>query len=169
MKKGLIISILLILFSTFAFAQNTDKETFNRDTKKYLYDIFEKTLESIRVDVVKSVYDNMAIWDSTTILSGTSITDVIDLSANYRLISIEITSAWDAADITFQVSSDGVNFKDYYTTKELTYPGGTGNRIIGIIPSDFAGIRYLKIRSGTSATPVNQSNDEVLKYAKRLY
>lgn len=172
--KKLIFIFMMAILTSLTLAQNTDKNTFNQNTDNILNRVFEKTLEVLRTTITNdslfTYYNNSVTWTSVTISAATSITGIIDLGVNTKLIALEITSTWDAADITFQASSDGVNFRDYYDSGgEIVYSAGTGNRIMAITPKDFAGIRYIKFRSGTTGTPVNQTANEILKYAIRIY
>lgn len=97
-----------------------------------------------------------------TIASGASLSGAIALG-NAGLLYLEMPAAWTAADLSFQVSSDGTNFFDYF------YPSGGGGGteveyVIGVSASraytltllDFAGVKFVKLRSGTTGTPVNQ-------------
>jgi hypothetical protein len=70
-------------------------------------------------------------------------------------------AAWTAAAITFQASPDGVTYYDlWFNDAEYTIASATvataAARSIVLDPAVFYGIRYLKLRSGTSAAPVNQ-------------
>lgn len=92
-----------------------------------------------------------------TIPEGGSVSDVVDLDG-VHLVGIQMPATWDAANITFQASADGVTFADLYNQSgsEVTVDAAAG-RFIALDPTLFAGIRFLKVRSGTAATPVNQA------------
>ncbi len=103
---------------------------------------------------------------SVKILAGTSVSDIIDLGAQ-RLSLIQTPAAWTSANFTFQVGI-GSNI-DSLTFANLFDAGGTEYVVTAaasetiIVPfADFVGIRYLKIRSGTNGTPVNQAADRIL-------
>lgn len=108
---------------------------------------------------------------TATILSGQSITDAIDLGAN-RLHRLITPTAWTAAAITFQSSDDGVSYRDLYTvavdgtaTEVSIASAGiptAAARSFVLDPVVFLGVRYLKVRSGTSAAAVNQGADRTL-------
>lgn len=113
---------------------------------------------------------------SVAVDSNTAISDSVDLGGiafdvNQKLIGIIIPSVWTTANLTFQsynsASQAWVNLYQYDGT-ELNYTAGTSYWIIAK-PTDFAGIRYLKIRSGTAATPVAQADDRVLILVIREY
>lgn len=105
----------------------------------------------------------LSVAVSATILSGQSLSSVIDLSEG-RLARIHIPAAWTAANLTFQASSDGASFADLYDAYGAEYSVVVGGaaRSIMVPLSDFIGIRYIKVRSGTSAAPVNQAADRTL-------
>lgn len=93
----------------------------------------------------------------STIANATSLAPAIDL-AGTTLAGIIIPSAWTAANLTFSVSTDNVTFNDLYdsvgTEVNVT---AAASRFIRLSPSDWLGVRYLKVRSGTAAVPVSQA------------
>lgn len=95
---------------------------------------------------------------TVTIPNGGSLSDPIDLGA-YHLARISTPAAWDAADLTFQASHDGVTFNNLHVAAsdtEYTVQAGASRDIL-IPVDDFLSISHLKIRSGTSGVAVNQS------------
>ncbi len=97
---------------------------------------------------------------TVTIASGTALTAAINL-ADRRPCRIEMPAAWTAAALTFQVSSDGVTFRDFYDQSGNEYSISAAaaliNRAILMTINGWIGVQYLKIRSGTSSAPVNQA------------
>lgn len=99
---------------------------------------------------------------TTTIANGASLSGIVDLGSN-DLVGIIMPSAWTAANLTFQFSIDGTNFYDAYSaTAELSSTAAAASRMISINAANYDMGRYIKIRSGTSATPVNQAADRIL-------
>jgi hypothetical protein len=101
------------------------------------------------------------------ILSGASLTSAIDLSTSDqrcgRLMAIHMPAAWTTASLTFQGSPDGITYQNIYNASGAEYSvAAAASRDIILPPGDFAGFRYLKIRSGTSGTPVTQAADRTL-------
>lgn len=93
------------------------------------------------------------------IANGQSISSAIDLG-RVAVSAIIMPAAWTAAVLTFQVSADNTTFVDLYDTTSttqtevsLTVQAARGYRLS---PSDWAGFRYIKFRSGTSAAAVAQ-------------
>lgn len=99
---------------------------------------------------------------TATIANGASLSNAVSLGTS-DLISIIMPAAWTAAALTYQFSVDGTNFYDAYSaTAELTATSTGASRIININAATYDAARYIKIRSGTSATPVNQAADRTL-------
>jgi hypothetical protein len=104
-----------------------------------------------------AVQGSQVVVQATSIAAGASITAAIDLGTA-RLARIAMPAAWDAADLTFRTSFDGVAFADLYDIygSEYTVKAAASRSII--VPlSDFVGVRYLEIRSGKSSLAVNQT------------
>jgi hypothetical protein len=96
---------------------------------------------------------------SVTIASGQSLSGQFYVGHG-RLVSIEIPSNWTTASITFQASYDGVNFDEVYDYEgnEVEMTVGAGELTpIGNTPY-FEGALWMKIRSGTVGSPVDQTD-----------
>ncbi|SRR6266516_5412520 len=100
---------------------------------------------------------------TVTIVSGTSLSPGVEIGEGV-LVAIDVPT-FTSAVITFQVSSDGgVTYRDAYdaAAAEITLGAATtGNRAIAA-PATLNGAWWLKVRSGTSAAPVNQGADRVI-------
>jgi len=97
---------------------------------------------------------------TASIPNGTAITPAIDLGSQ-RLHRIVIPAAWTAAAISFDVSYDGTNFAPLFNSAgEFSLASATvvaASRSVLVDLPTFYGIRYLKVRSGLVASPVNQA------------
>ena len=104
----------------------------------------------------------------TTIANGASVSDAIDLSGT-TLCGYIMPSAWTSASITFQASVDGTNFYDLYDQygTEVTHTVSP-SRFVALTPSDMASIRYIKFRSGTAASAVNQGAQRQITFVARV-
>lgn len=115
----------------------------------------------------------MTSYHSVTIADGESLSGEADLNEQ-MLVGIEIPASWTTADITFQVANeDSVDagsgtFYDLYDSlgNEVTVDAAS-SRGITLVPADFAGFRYIKVRSGTTGGAVNQSGDITLRLITR--
>lgn len=105
---------------------------------------------------------------SVKIASGASLSSVVDLT-NVLLTGILMPAEWTSAAITFSASLDGSTYGDVYNADGDEYTISSANavasRFITLDPRDFAGCRYLKVRSGTAAAGVNQGADRTLVLA----
>jgi hypothetical protein len=93
-----------------------------------------------------------------TIASGASLSGAVDLGM-YRMFAIIMPASWTTANLTFQVSADGTNYFDLYddTGTEVMFTAAASRVIQNSNPGRWLAFRYLKIRSGTSNSAVNQA------------
>lgn len=113
--------------------------------------IFDETNLTLAVNL-----ENASTTKSSTIANGAALSAEIDLES-YRQIAIYMPSTWTTANLTFQGSNvTGGTFQNIYDSagNELTITAAA-SRILTDIP-ELSPFRYIKIRSGTSGTPVNQ-------------
>lgn len=118
-------------------------------------------------------------YKNTTIASGSSLTSAVRIGGgvdqagnttpdSFHLFAIIFPSAWTAANATFQISADGTTFVDLYDADGTeTIAQADASRAVHLDPAIFSAVPYLKIRSGTSGTPVNQAADRVLTLVLR--
>ena len=104
------------------------------------------------------------IFSSKTavIASGQSLSGSVALG-NGGLLAIAMPAAWSAAGLTFQVSMDGSTWADLYDDggNEVTATVAA-SRAVAMGAAPFAGVPYVRIRSGTSGSPVNQAAERTL-------
>jgi hypothetical protein len=83
-----------------------------------------------------------------------------------KLVGLMIPAAWTAAAITFSASQDGTTYADLWETSTGTAVERTiasaniptaATRFLSLNLSDWVGVNWLKVRSGTSASAVNQA------------
>lgn len=103
-----------------------------------------------------------AVETKTAVIeNGGSLSGIVDLGGR-KLVAIVMPDTWTAASLTFQASPDGVNFFNVYdgpTERSLTVAASYYSELN---IADWVGIRWLKIRSGTAGTPVNQAAERTL-------
>jgi hypothetical protein len=95
---------------------------------------------------------------TATIPTGAlGLSAAIDL-AGKTLLGYIMPATWVAAGLTFQTSPDGVSYNDIYdnTGTEISHVVAA-SRFVRVNPADWVGVRFLKVRSGTGAAPVNQT------------
>ncbi|MEJ0062403.1 MAG: hypothetical protein WDO70_04180 [Alphaproteobacteria bacterium] len=117
-------------------------------------------------------------YATATISSGASITGALNLDAisgvaeagqavsqklGMRLGGIVMPAAWTAAGLTFQVSADGTSFFDLRdkNDNEVTMTVSAGKAYL-LDLADWVTVPWIKIRSGASASAVNQGADRTL-------
>ena len=92
-----------------------------------------------------------------TIPNGASVSDHVNLEGSV-LVGIAMPAVWDAAAITFMVSMDDAWYLDTYSSAGAEHTiTVAADQHIWLDPSAFAGYRWLIVRSGTAALPVDQT------------
>lgn len=106
---------------------------------------------------------------SATIANGAALSGAVCLGEK-ALVALQMSASWTAADVTFQVSDDGGTtwaelLDDTGTAISITLPTA-GNRLV-LASGLFASVSFLKVRSGTSGSPVNQGGARTLTLITR--
>lgn len=104
---------------------------------------------------------------TVTIANGQSLSGAVNLSG-FTLIGIDLPSAWTTANLTLQASIDNSTWDNVFdsTGTEVTI-SAAASRFVLLNPADFVAIRYLRLRSGTSGTPVNQGGARTITLVVR--
>lgn len=98
-----------------------------------------------------------------TIANGASLSDAVDLKNN-RLSYIQMPGTWTTANLTFQVSEDGETYNNLYNDAGTEYTvTAAASQVLRLTLHDWLAVRYLKIRSGTAGSPVNQAAARTLR------
>jgi hypothetical protein len=94
-----------------------------------------------------------------TIKAGESLSDTLDCSIG-RLVRITMPLEWTTADITFQISSEGVNFNDVHDQqgRPVAITGVAAGSAV-IMQHDMSAVTFMRIRSGYKEYPVVQAAD----------
>jgi hypothetical protein len=97
------------------------------------------------------------------ISNGQSLSAAVDLGVA-RLVGLSIPATFEPATVTFQASYDGATFNNVYDSSgvEKTIAVGASRRVI-LSPADFYGVRYIKLRGGTAASPTVVAADRTVK------
>jgi hypothetical protein len=96
---------------------------------------------------------------TVNIASGASLSGSI--SCPGTLAGIQMPAAWTTASLTFQVSLDGSTFTNVYDKNGNEYTvlstSSVASQYVIIPPADTVGWKYIKVRSGSSGSPVTQT------------
>lgn len=104
-----------------------------------------------------------------TITNGTALSAAVDL-AGQGIVRIFMPAAWTAAVLTAQVSNDNSTYYDLYNADGTEWSATVAAGHAAILDiSAFTAMRYVKLRSGTGAAPVNQAADRVLTVVTRTF
>jgi hypothetical protein len=99
------------------------------------------------------------LYSTATIAKSGSLSGAVDMG-NFRYFSIQMPAAWTAAGLTFQGSLDGTTYQNIYddSGSEVYIPtvSASTNVSCDSIALKLIPYRYIKIRSGTAASAVNQ-------------
>ena len=100
---------------------------------------------------------------TVTIAAGASLSGASANIPGHRLLAVQTASTWDAAKISFQVSTDGTNF--FVLTNEGTEyecAAVTGAKAVAIDPALFLAWDYIKVQSGISTAATNQADATIV-------
>ena len=101
-------------------------------------------------------YAELSSQDAS-IANGAALSSALVLPPAEYICGIVMPAAWTTANLTFQVSEDGSTYNDLYDQDgtEITITAAA-SRFIVLNTDNFWGFHYLKVRSGTTGTPINQ-------------
>jgi hypothetical protein len=110
-------------------------------------------------EIVQRIPNGTALGTAYVQVGGTVATGAAT-SASATLLAVQLPAAWTAAVLTLQASRDGAVWVDLYDRfgAEVTLQAAASRRVL-VEPSLVAGVEFLRVRSGTAATPVNQGAD----------
>ena len=99
---------------------------------------------------------------TATIANGASLSDALTLNGS-KVAVIEMPAAWTAAPLTFQASMDGSNYFNVYDDSgDEVYVIVDINRRVYITIDALSQQKYIKLRSGTAVTAVNQGAQRLI-------
>lgn len=117
---------------------------------------------------------NRVVPQTVTIANGESLSGEVGLRGSYsplgqyQVVGIQFPSSWTTADVTFAVSADGVTFVPLYWVDVEYSVAAAASTAVSVEPSALAGWPFVKIRSGTSGTPVNQAAERSIQVLTRV-
>lgn len=93
---------------------------------------------------------------TATIANNESLSDAINLTG-YSLVAIIMPATWTAANLTFQAGATAAALADVYDSSGELAVTAAASRFITVSREAFVSLRHLKVRSGTTGSPVNQA------------
>ena len=109
----------------------------------------------------------LVVLNGPRINAGESLSDGVDCSGG-KIVRITMPPEWTGAPLSFQISTDGAFYNDLYHLQltpgayiafEVVVPSSPGGIAI-VLPEEFGhAASFLKIRSGTRGSPVDQEED----------
>jgi hypothetical protein len=107
---------------------------------------------------------------SATIANGASVSGAIDL-LNTALVGFIAPAAWTAAAMQIEVSPDNSAWatvvNDQYGSATGTYSAITAGAAYAVDAVGLLPYRYVRLRSGSAASPVNQGADRAFTLITR--
>lgn len=102
-------------------------------------------------------------YETVTIANGASLSGALNIDQR-NLFAILMPAAWTSAAMTFQGSYDGTTYYDLYDENgvEINFTVAASRYVLISAPIKFLGLKKLKVRSGTSASAVNQGGDRAI-------
>lgn len=108
--------------------------------------------------------------EGCVISNGTSLSNAVPV-IGLKLFGIVMPSGWDAAGLTILASYDNgstyIPMKSVYDGTEITYVVNASGYFPLPNPQVFAAVTNIKVQSGTSASPVNQTADRAIQLVLR--
>lgn len=107
----------------------------------------------------------MTVVKTAVIANGASLSAEVDLEG-YKIVAVQMPAGWDAAALTFQASAtSGGTFGNVYDDSGTEVSATVAaSRVVGMdyIAGALAALRFIKLRSGTSGSAVNQTAERTL-------
>lgn len=112
----------------------------------------------------------MRTYGSIKIMNGQSVSQSLDVSGQC-LTGVIMPSAWTTAALTVEVSADGATWVGVVYNSDLIQCNSVAVPAVSTAYSfDLAGMlpyRFIRLRSGTTASAVNQDADRTLTVCLR--
>ena len=105
-----------------------------------------------------------------TIPANTTLSTASPDIKNEQLVGVILPAGWDAAALTFQASINGATWGNVFTASgELSFPTAdvAAGNVLAFDTHVTPAIRFVQVRSGVTATPVNQTADRVITLLTR--
>jgi hypothetical protein len=103
----------------------------------------------------------LELVNGPVILAGESLSDYIDVRLG-RIVAITMPATWEpnTQPLTFQISTDGINFNDLYRMDGIEVGVSVTKGAAILIDDDrLTSVAFIKFRSGSAAAPIAQTGD----------
>ena len=107
-------------------------------------------------------YQNAVRYTTATIANGEALSDAIAVGRGAVVLGVVMPASWTTANLTFQATVDGTNFFNLYDNATEYTVTAAASRVIMINSDITDSLQQIKVRSGTSGTPVNQGAERLL-------
>lgn len=105
---------------------------------------------------------------TVTIPDGATGIMVNGLRLNGKVpVAIIMPATWATAALTFQFSFDNETYYNVYSSGSEYSVAGDDAQCVVLDYTKFLGVNYIKIRSGTASSPVNQTANRTLQVLAR--
>lgn len=105
----------------------------------------------------------MAKAHAATIANGASLSDAINLGDDIP-VGLQMPAAWTAAVVTFAASYNGSTYVSVRKNDGTEYTATVAvDQQVALDPAIMAACQFLKVRSGTAASAVNQGAARVIQ------
>ena len=112
----------------------------------------------------------LQVLNGPTIAAGDSLSDGLDCTSG-RIVRLTMPADWTPANVSFQISSDGVFYNDVINTsgQEIMMPVVAGSAVlVASLGDNLDGVAFLKIRSGSRSHPVIQAAQRAFAVAVQV-
>lgn len=103
-----------------------------------------------------------AVFDAF-IRNGQSLSDNVDMGS-YRLVGLSIPGTFEPTTVSFMASFDGSTWMPIFdaTGTEVTATVSTNRRVV-LNPANFYGVKWVRVRGGTSGSPTTVAADRTVR------
>lgn len=103
-------------------------------------------------------------YTDVTIANGASQSGAVNLGV-FTPVALQLPAAWTAAKVSFLASGDDSTFGSVVNLagEVASAANNAASDYVILDQSTFGGLKIIKVRSGTSATPVNQGDDRTIR------
>lgn len=113
--------------------------------------------------------NDFQVWKTVTIADSAALSGALNVQG-WDVMAIEQPANCEGTAFTFQASQDGSTFADVYdnTGTELSVTkSATAAQLLTLGTKQIQGVAQIKVRSGTTGAPTNQTGAATIKVGLR--